>query len=558
MEKIAAVMGESEAADREAKEAEAAVAAVMGFATLQTGDGAKAADAETDAKAARTAATAADTAYKAAKREYDKAATATSLIAVSEAEEAGDAEKMKVEAQAKIAATKAASAKEAAKMAMGGLTVDGMTYSSGGVSIRAGSPKVETTPIGGKTTVTGFVGNVMSSAFTKREKVKYVAGTNGKRAEPAIEKRDLMVGTYTDDEDDGFRLWLIDKYASTKEVWIYRYVVGVSGVSTVETTAKIGAESDIYGKVTLTDVDGNGNDGKVKIHRASGELYEEGDPKDEKYFDPMPGSSVSDTDESRVSASTISGSQQDDNKLAVTGLYYIVMPDNTNESGFSYQGRTLMAGDRVWLKLTKTVINKQGSGDNEYTFDVVSVYETKNFPVEKSYEHINYGVWHELKDDGDTPAGMGIGFVNTLAGKSMTMSSGMPDTGTATYNGLWVATVRGADMGDISVKQGGAVTMADFGKDTITVDLKDRLDDTMTIAKLEGSIDGSGFKGTKITGVTDKLGVKASSDGSDYTGTFSGAFFGPDAPEVGGVFDYRSAEGKKAGEFRGAFGGGKR
>ena len=39
----------------------------------------------------------------------------------------------------------------------------------------------------------------------------------------------------------------------------------------------------------------------------------------------------------------------------------------------------------------------------------------------------------------------------------------------------------------------------------------------------------------------------------DFTGSFSGGFFGPSAAEAGGVFDYESKENKN-GAFRGSFG----
>ena len=43
------------------------------------------------------------------------------------------------------------------------------------------------------------------------------------------------------------------------------------------------------------------------------------------------------------------------------------------------------------------------------------------------------------------------------------------------------------------------------------------------------------------------------SDGK-FTGTFSGGFYGKQAAEAGGVFDFTS-EDAEAGAFRGAFGG---
>ena len=61
----------------------------------------------------------------------------------------------------------------------------------------------------------------------------------------------------------------------------------------------------------------------------------------------------------------------------------------------------------------------------------------------------------------------------------------MPNGGSATYNGNWVATVRAADgdgEGAITLEHGVASLMANFGDEVITADLMD-------LAKLEGTID---------------------------------------------------------------------
>ena len=43
---------------------------------------------------------------------------------------------------------------------------------------------------------------------------------------------------------------------------------------------------------------------------------------------------------------------------------------------------------------------------------------------------MNYGMWASLKEDGEMPADLGIGFVRKLAANSITAD--MPTTGTAT------------------------------------------------------------------------------------------------------------------------------
>ena len=101
-----------------------------------------------------------------------------------------------------------------------------------------------------------------------------------------------------------------------------------------------------------------------------------------------------------------------------------------------------------------------------------------------------------------------------------------------------------------------------------------------TLAVLEGTITSgtSQFKGTKVTNVLNLVSnakdfgilqpsvAGSTGDNPQYTGSFSGAFFGnkigdegENASEVGGVFDFTSEKNTdgdpKRGEFRGAFGG---
>ena len=97
--------------------------------------------------------------------------------------------------------------------------------------------------------------------------------------------------------------------------------------------------------------------------------------------------------------------------------------------------------------------------------------------------------------------------------------------------------------GAISLEHNAATLTVDFTKATI----KAALDE---LATLEGAIAGNTFSGTKAATIThDNLGVPA-----DFTGSFSGGFYGAAAAEAGGVFDFTSKE-LKAGAFRGAFGG---
>jgi len=126
----------------------------------------------------------------------------------------------------------------------------------------------------------------------------------------------------------------------------------------------------------------------------------------------------------------------------------------------------------------------------------------------------------------------------------------MPAFGTAKYNGNWVATVQAADPdgnGDVMLRDGAAMVEANFRSHMIHADLTG-------LAMLKGSIAGNEFSGTMASGVSDMHGLTSTAAGGEFSGAFSGAFYGDQAMEVGGVFDFMS-EDMKAGAFRGAFGG---
>ena len=120
---------------------------------------------------------------------------------------------------------------------------------------------------------------------------------------------------------------------------------------------------------------------------------------------------------------------------------------------------------------------------------------TAALPVSKSYEHINFGVWAALgeaaKSGNQDVTALGTGFVSSI-GDGMT-GADMPNNGTASYRGNWVATVQAAHEdgeGAIRMGDGVATLSADFGKGDITATL-------MGLATLEGDITGNRFSGTR-------------------------------------------------------------
>ena len=94
---------------------------------------------------------------------------------------------------------------------------------------------------------------------------------------------------------------------------------------------------------------------------------------------------------------------------------------------------------------------------------------------------------------------------------------------------------------------GGYRTLkADFTEDEITATL-------INLATLSGDISGNTFSGDEASDISAEHGLD---DEGEFTGEFSGGFYGSKAAEAGGVFAFTS-EDREAGEFSGAFGAGK-
>ena len=112
-----------------------------------------------------------------------------------------------------------------------------------------------------------------------------------------------------------------------------------------------------------------------------------------------------------------------------------------------------------------------------------------------AFKHLHYGLWNGLSGDGiNKVADLGIGFVTAYGTAGMTdpdheAEGGMPNFGSATYNGNWVANVRAADKegdGAITRHDGTSSLTADFVKDTVGVTLSG-------LATLKGDISGNTF-----------------------------------------------------------------
>ncbi|WP_136661893.1 transferrin-binding protein-like solute binding protein, partial [Nitratireductor sp. XY-223] len=434
------------------------------------------------------------------------------------------------QAQQKIAMDKAAEAVKAAGMEVKvSYDDDGKpTYRVGDVMIVPGAKK-STVTTNGKTVITGKIRDINSFIRSARKKVEYkpAEGDDAEvMAQPAVDQRHLTVGSTTDSADDTMRLYLVDKYttseAAKKDGTVSVYSrdsdpsVTFVGLSTVSEKAPHGTVST-GGKTYV-------------IKRAEGVYYEVTGPGGTPRGKTVAGGGSANLDQFTVKART-----KPDNTSVENGIYYYDDVDG-----------------RVWLKRVGVTTDRNdhttGNTGIKYHYIKTPVHNVR-FPATKSFEHLNYGVWAGLKEDGNTLADLGTGFVSKLPDGTVTPTGDMPNFGTATYEGGWTGNIRAkaADgNGAIDYGQRPMTTVTNFGDNTLTTTLDG-------LATLKGGIDGNSFSGTDVTVNAASI-YELDNDGK-FTGSFSGSFFGPKAEEIGGVFDITS-EGRKAGEARGAFGGG--
>ena len=499
-----AAMAASETADMAADGAEAAT---MNIANIQTAE--SAADA---AMAARKYADMAMAAYMDAKKASDAAAAASTGDAAEVAWSDAVAAREAADAAAMTAGDKAEMAVAAAMMEV---MVDGSTKTVGDTSIT-----IDDKTVTSGTVVTGKTGEV--GAMSKEvAAVAAVAAVSDDAttididetaaevvAKPSIDSRPINVGVVYDSPDDSARVRLVTQYIGSGTV------AGVYLGAGTEVTGGIAAADHAAYDHDNTDTEASP---PVRILKASGMFYE----------------TQTAVDATGNVAPAAKG----------TPLYYYdVVTRNT--------AGAVTARDRTWLRRVSTLTAADGTVTHNYnSYAAAGVATTlKNFPMAMAFEHLHYGVWNGLNEMGTAIADLGTGFVTATADGDGMSGSDMPNAGTAMYNGQWVASVRGSGGGAITAQNGDSMMTADFAKNTVTVDLED-------LAMLEGMISGDTFSGTKVSGVMSNKGdLAVSADGSMFSGSFSGGFFGAKAAEAGGVFDYTSTD-MTAGEFRGAFGG---
>ena len=537
-------------------------------ATIQTGD----ANSVEHAKYARMQAEIADDEGG----EDGKAGKAATMA--EEATTTADANKyLNMATAAKLAAEKARDmAKEQAGMAkddaMVELKIDGSTKSVGDTSITVN--RQSHTSADGRT-ITGLLGNMDITQAGTRDAMGHLitVATSATDATPTpvqIGGTDLAaatveIGVTYDSADDDARLTLVHSYLGSKKEMLF-IRPGDTGVAL--TSAGVTPDPSPFVAAPPNDNTGTGlvpeppdEDGaadtiptgtvEVLYAQANAALGFASGSADE--LSPP----AADAQTATRTATGVAGIPRmagviarafDESEGTQPSLYYIDTGVTDNSTGADDDGI-----DQTRIFLERRVIG------NTVTYDLVFVRQV-TLDDAKAFEHIHYGLWNGISGrDANTVADLGIGFVTALAdGDGMTAVDDMPNVGTVTYDGNWVANVQRAAArgdGEISRRDGSATIMANVENNEIDVTLTN-------LATLEGMIDGNTFSGTKATladsnMTTDGIQAMYGLDGTGkFEGSFSGGFFGPRAAEAGGVFDF-STEDNHEGAFRGSFGGGR-
>ncbi|MDE0030016.1 MAG: transferrin-binding protein-like solute binding protein [Deltaproteobacteria bacterium] len=531
------------AADRAAGEAEDAD---DNRATLQTGD----ANSVADAEAARGAA---NTAMAEAKKAQDAADAAN---AAGNADDA-TAEKVKADAArdaAMMAQTEAEGHRDnAVADSMVELKIDGTVKSVGDTSIDATAARSVVTADEGNDAQTKDTGLQAKDDFPMTMGAQTVgratvagdpdATPNPFRSPVAnAAARRFPIGKTVDSDDDTARLMIVTQYAGTNTVKVYAIAdADTNDLST--TTGRI----QIAGADTATDA----TDDRFSALRSRGMYYPAGADGELTTADSADSNTDGVIDETELQGDTVAADAKAREVFSYVSAAGTDALFGTNDDVMSYVVLQETTTDPLSGTTTYTYrpvdIHVDTDPDGDAATAVVPSEVTAVIPEAADYSHIHFGVWASLgaaaKSGAQDIADLGIGFVQSI-GDGMT-GDDMPNNGSGTYAGNWVATVQAADTegdGAITLTSGAASLAADFGDGEITATLTG-------LATLEGDISGNTFSGDAASSITHAT----LSSTAKFTGTMSGGFYGSKAAEAGGVFDF-ATEDNEGGAFRGAFG----
>jgi hypothetical protein len=502
---------------------------------------------------AQMAAAAAMAAYEAAKAAAASAASATDSPAAEDARGAALLAQATAEAEAMKAAD---AAMKAAEAAMTELMIDGKTKSVGDSSLTIDERTSTTSPL----PANFAVGHQVDLSPT--ETVPAVTAQGGRVDDhntpadegvahaQAVMARTFPVGVVYDSSDDKARMTLFTKYGGTKMAGVFVY----GNSTTLATPAAALTTGLLNGNTTpgvIADSAASPPISALRL-RSIGMHY----PADENdgTGNPNAGTANSlealDTVRFRTTAPNIDKPREVFSfELGGEERYVVLSQTNSPNTGvttYDYLEVDITANFVASNLLTVPPTTPGGGTPRAAEQRKV----TAAIPMAMEYEHIHFGVWASLADEGTNKGreidDLGIGFVQNISKDDPLggMTIVMPNDGTATYTGNWAAAIRSAPNGLHEMDDGDATLTADFGKGTLKAVLAE-------LATLTGEIAGAEFSGTKVTNVDH---VDLDAPDSAFDGTFSGAFYGSKAAEAGGIFDF--SDGTADGEaFRGAFGG---
>ena len=515
----------------------AAMTAIANLATMQTN--ATAADLAGEAS---TAAGKAMMAYMDAKAASEAAAEAEDVTAAVVARVMAETAMANAVTYGKTATDKAGEAETAA---MAELMIVDTVKTVGGTDLDAAAPRSVVT-IG-----EGATAQVEDTGLQLKVKQPTTEGsaTPGRTAVPGnpeidpdpykspvvnAEARTFGIGKLVDSDDDTARLMIVTQYAGTTTVKVFGAGTGD------DLEGRLGSDGRVQNAGTNTPADAS-DDTFVTLksegmyHRASNSTAITATSPDAQ-GEPT-GDTVAGGDDAKDWAKPVEVFSY--TAADATDKTYVVLKSTATDE---ITGVTTVAYSEAGIHVS--TVDRDADGTND------DLEVTAKIPSASDYKHIHFGAWANLgaaKPSGDQdPADLGIGFVQSI-GDGLT-GADMPNNGSGTYSGNWVANVQMADEdgdGKINLTNGPADLTANFGMGTITAILTD-------LATLKGDISGNTFSGEKASAISIVNGLDAE---ADFEGSFSGGFYGSKAAEAGGIFDFASKDGNnEGGAFRGAFG----
>ncbi|QMT30884.1 transferrin-binding protein-like solute binding protein [Alysiella filiformis] len=218
--------------------------------------------------------------------------------------------------------------------------------------------------------------------------------------------------------------------------------------------------------------------------------------------------------------------------------------------------KVVVDGEEIMLfKATHTprinVMTSGGIKDEEVDGQIIRKYSNAvHQSTRGGYSYTWFGIINKPREDVKWEDGTTEHIDTMIAHGKLTPKEEVPTTGTAKYNGHAIYYTNGVPSFpatdksnrilpiDPDKKLGTTQFDVNYGEKTITGTIKDDAKEAADIA-LQGKIDGNSFEGSKAQKY----------NGKDVNVEMKGRFFGPNAAELGGVFNSREND-----DILGAFG----